>query len=409
MQKIEIEKNIYGLIANLPPQHNGQPTLFEGLWEIPNGVSINAYAIKADKIALIDNIENFDDFPQQYENLLAGIGIVANKIDYLILNHLEPDHTGYLGRFAAKNPQLKIYCTAKAVSLLKNFYGIEPNQIVAVKTGDELDLGGRKLVFYEAPNVHWPETMVTFESNSGILFSCDAFGSFGKVEAAKAFADQNTIEELQLYQAETIRYYANIVASFSSFVKKALSSLNGLPLKVIAPSHGLLWRGDVSPIINLYQNLADYAENGGEEAVTLVWGSMYGNTAMAIDIIRQTVAESDLKLYEHRLPGSSSLPLAHVYYSKGLILAMPTYEYKMFPPIAHFINDLKIKHIKNKQVLRLGGYGWVGGAERDFRAATESAGWQIAPSIEWPGQPTAEVKAQISEAVRQLIKQIKGN
>jgi anaerobic nitric oxide reductase flavorubredoxin len=404
MKAVQLSENIYKIGLN-----TSGDILFEGLWPIPDGVSINAYAVKGEKIALIDSMENLADLPSHYEAELESIGITADKVDYLIVNHMEPDHSGWIGHYVKKNPAIKIYCTAKTVPLLKNFYNIDESMAVAVKTGDTLSLGdGKELVFFEAPNVHWPETMMTYERHSGILFSCDAFGSYGAVDDDASFDDKLSEERLRFYESEALRYYANIIASFSSFVLKAIDAVSGLDIKMIAPSHGIVWRNKPIHIIDCYKKFAEYAVTGGEEAITLVWGSMYGNTEKSIETIRAAALKAGIKLYEHRVPQhKSGFILADVWRSKGLIFAMPTYEYKMFPPIAHEIDVMKRKHMVNKKVLRIGSFGWVGGAEREFRAATEDAKWTIDESIEWPGMPTADTKAKIEAAVIRLADEIR--
>jgi flavorubredoxin len=217
--------------------------LFEGIWPIPQGVSLNSYVVRGDKIALIDLVRDWTDAPKQLEAELASLGITFKDISYLILNHLEPDHTGWLGEFKKINPDIEIISTAKGIELVKTFYHFSEN-LRAVKTGDKLDLGrGMVLEFYETPNVHWPETMMTWEAQSGTLFSCDAFGSFGAL-GDRVFDDQFNAEEHTFYEKESLRYYANIVGSFSIFVERAVKKLEGLNIRCVAPSHGIVWRKD---------------------------------------------------------------------------------------------------------------------------------------------------------------------
>jgi flavorubredoxin len=187
--------------------------LFEGIWPIPHGVSLNAYVVKGEKIALIDLFRDWSGAAGQVEEALASVGVKFSGVDYLILNHLEPDHTDWLKDFRAKNPKAEIISTKKGLDLVKSFYGIDTG-VRAVKDGDLLDLGGGKvLTFFEAPNLHWPETMVTWDAASGTLFSCDAFGSYGAL-GDKVFNDQCDKKEHAFFEEESLRYYANIVSSF---------------------------------------------------------------------------------------------------------------------------------------------------------------------------------------------------
>jgi anaerobic nitric oxide reductase flavorubredoxin len=400
MHPTKIVDGIYKLGVNLP-----KTKLFEGLWPIPKGASINGYLVQGDKTALIDLVQDFRDFPKEYQAELAEIGVDQNKISYLIVNHMEPDHTGWLGKFIKLNPHVTIYCTAKTVPMLASFYDVADN-IVAVKTGDTLDLGGGKILeFFETPNVHWPETMMVFERSSGVLFSCDAFGGYGAVSSDKSFDDTLDEQSLQEFETEALRYYANIVASFSSFVLKAITLLKDLPIKAIAPSHGIIWRKDPERIVNLYTQFAHYSLSAGDsKKIILIWGSMYGNTERSLGTIREIVQKAGITLYEHRAPDEEiGMALADIWQSKGVILAMPTYEYQMFPPIAHVLDDCFRKKMFNKHCLRIGSYGWVGGAEKEVKQWGEKLKWQMQPSIEWAGSPSEDDLAKITQGIHALI------
>ncbi len=170
---------------------------------------------------------------------------------------MEPDHISWLPKFHQKNPNMEIYLTAKASALLKSYCGIDTN-IHIVKDGDTLDLGGGKvLTFYETPNIHWPETMMTYEQGSGVLFSCDAFGSYGTLNGVY-FDDQLSTEQHAFFKNEALRYYSNIVSSFSIFVDKGIRRLSDLDVKIIAPSHGIIWRENPQAIIDSYTRFASY-------------------------------------------------------------------------------------------------------------------------------------------------------
>lgn len=222
----------------------GTRDLFEGIWPLPNGVLLNSYIVKGtQKTALIDLVKDWEGAVHEITTQINALGIQINQIDYLILNHMEPDHTGSLADLKRKYPNLEILCTKKAVPMVKAFYDIEAN-VRAVSSGDTLDLGGHVLRFEETPNIHWPETMMTYDMNTGILFSCDAFGSFGRYE--HCFDDELDEKEWDLLIGETVRYYANIVSSFSQFVKRGISKLASLDIKMVAPSHGIVWRKNPS-------------------------------------------------------------------------------------------------------------------------------------------------------------------
>jgi anaerobic nitric oxide reductase flavorubredoxin len=402
MRAQKISDRIFALHADVETDE-----LFEGIWPIPQGVSLNSYLVKGDKVALVDLVRDWGGAPAALEAELAQAGVELSGIDYLVLNHLEPDHTGYLADFRRINPKAKILATAKGCELVKGFYKIEDG-LEAVKTGDSLDLGsGTVLSFIEAPNVHWPETMVTFEPSSGTLFSCDAFGSFGML-GDRVFDDQFAPAELEAFEAETLRYYANIVASFGAFVKKAIEKLAGLDIKVVAPSHGIVWREDPRRIVELYSKYASYLEGGREKEVCVVWGSMYGNTEKGLQAALRGLEDEGVPFTTHRVPNEDvSYILADAYKSEGVLVAMPTYEYKMFPPMAYLLDILSRKHVKGRSALRIGSWGWVGGAKKEYEEAIESLKWDSVESLEWAGVPDEATLEALREKGRELARKVK--
>jgi flavorubredoxin len=401
MKAQQIADGIYRIGANIT---NGD--LFEGMWPIPDGVSLNAYVVKGEKIALIDLVRDWDDAPMKIRDQLASIAVDVKKIDYLILNHLEPDHTGWLGTFRDLCPQARIVTTAKGVPLVKSFYGITEG-VHTVKSGDVLDLSGKKLVFEETPNVHWPETMMSYEPSAGILFSCDAFGSYGSL-AAEIFDDELPPDRHAFFEKETLRYYANIVASFSSFVERAIAKLGGLKINIIAPSHGILWRQKPQVIIDRYLRYAAYAKGPAEAEVAFVWGSMYGNTEKAVDAVITGLKEGGVCFSLHRVPrDDASHILASAWKSTGLVFGMPTYEYKMFPPVAHVIDELGRKKVFGKKVFRFGSYGWSGGAAKELAELTAKFNWTFIDPVEFAGCPTDADYELVKTRARQLAEIVK--
>ena len=291
--------------------------------------------------------------------------------------------------------------------MLKSFCGIEKN-IHIIKDGETLDLGkGKILSFYETPNIHWPETMMTFEQNSGILFSCDAFGSYGTLNEVY-FDDQLSTAQHDFFSNEALRYYANIVAGFSSFVSKGINHLSALDIKVIAPSHGIIWRENPQAIVDSYIRFAGYMNGPAEPEVTVIWSSMYGNTEKLVNNIVQGVRSEGLPVHVHRVPDEHvGTILADVWKSAGLILGMPTYEYEMFPPMAWVLDMFRRKKIWNKKVLRFGSAGWSGGAQRELDKLTEKLKWEFIDPIEWKGAPTAhELDLALSQS-QALARQIR--
>jgi flavorubredoxin len=397
-----IAEGIFGLHADIQTTD-----LFEGIWPIPNGVSLNSYIVKGEKIALIDLLRDWTGAPKQIEEELASIGIDFSAVDYLILNHLEPDHTGWLREFRAKNPKAEIIATAKGINLVKTFYKIDTG-LRTVKDGETLDLGaGKVLTFIEAPNIHWPETMITWEDRSGTLFPCDAFGSFGAL-GDRIFDDEFTAEEHAFFEKETLRYYANIISSFSVFVERAVEKLANVDIKCVAPSHGIVWRKEPQKIIERYLKYAAYAKGRTEKEIAVIWGSMYGNTKQGLDAVIRGIEQEGVPYTIHRIPDENvSFVLADAYKSSGLVLAMPTYEYAVFPPMAYVLDIFRRKHINNKTILRIGSWGWVGGAKKEYDAMVANFKWSHLESMEWAGAPDTGEFAALEERGRELARAIK--
>jgi flavorubredoxin len=381
--------------------------LFEGIWPIPHGVSLNSYVVKGEKTALIDLVRDWTGAPQQLADCLSSIGLDFSRIDYLILNHLEPDHTGWLREFREQNPGAEILTTAKGINLVKTFYKVEAGLRV-VKDGDTLDLGGGKVLrFFETPNIHWPETMITWEPVSGTLFTCDAFGSFGAL-GDRVFDDEFDEKEHVFFEAERLRYFANILSSFSVFVEKAVQKTAGLAIKCIAPSHGLVWRRDPKKAIDQYLKYASWAKGPAEKKIAVIWGSMYGHTKEGVDAVIRGIEGEGVPSVVRRVPDENvSWVLTDAYRCSGIVLAMPTYEYAMFPPMSYVLDIFRRKHIYGKKVLRIGSWGWVGGAKKDYEAAIENLKWTSINSYEWPGSPTAEDLRALEEKGAELARALK--
>jgi anaerobic nitric oxide reductase flavorubredoxin len=402
MKAQPITDRIFALHADVRTEE-----LFEGIWPIPDGVSLNSYLVKGEKIALIDLVRDWGGAPSALEAGLSQAGVKLADIDYLVLNHLEPDHTGWLAEYKRLNPRIEILATAKGTELVKSFYKVFDG-LRAVKTGDELDLGaGLVLKFFEAPNVHWPETMVTYEPASGVLFSCDAFGSFGML-GDRVFDEQYNETEHRRFEEESLRYYANIVSSFGIFVKRAIEKVSALDLKVVAPSHGLIWRARPHEIVERYRKYAGYLEGGREKEICIVWGSMYGNTEQGLKAVIAGIEDEDLPFTMHRVPNEdASYILADASTSEGILVAMPTYEYKMFPPMAYVLDLFERKHVWGRKALRIGSWGWVGGAKKEYEEAIAPLGWDCVESVEWAGVPDGPVLATLRERGRELARKVK--
>ncbi|MDX9982862.1 FprA family A-type flavoprotein [Sphaerochaeta sp.] len=402
MKPDRLADGVYRVAAQI-----GNRDLFEGIWPIPDGVMLNSYVVKGtNKRVLIDLVKDWDGALAAVNQQLEDLSLDAGNLDYIVINHMEPDHTGSMAKIVEKYPDVQILCSDKAVNLIKHFYKIEKN-VRAVKDGETLDLGGKTLQFFMTPNIHWPETMMTFLVEDGILFSCDAFGSFGRY--AKCFDDEQSEEELVHLASETERYYANIVSSFSSFVLRGIAKLDGLDIKVVAPSHGVVWRTEPEKIIDWYKRLATYMQGPREKEVAVVWSSMYGNTEALLSSVVEGIKSEGLPVHVLQVPQThESFVLEKVWRSEGLVIGMPTYEYKMFPPMYHVLDILERSHVVGRKTLRFGSFGWSGGAQKQFDEFSTAMKLDCKGVIEYQGSPTEEDKKKAYELAKAMAKEIKG-
>lgn len=402
MKKIEIIKDIYMLSMNV------SDILFEGIWDIANGVSLNSYIVKGGKTAIIDGVIGWDGVPENLYKNLEEINVDPEDIDYLIVNHMEPDHSGWIENFLKINKNFTIVCTEKAANLVYSFYG-DKVKIKTVKEGDTLDLGNGKLLsFHPVPNVHWPDTMYTYEVDTKILFSCDMYGAFGKMEE-HYFDDELTVEEVEMFENEGIRYYSNVMNTFRPAVKKAIEKSKELDIKIIAPGHGPVYRENPQKIIDDYTRFTKYSEGAGKNEVTILWGSMYGMTKKAVDFAKAILKREGIKVNDLQMPyESDSEVVASIFKAAGIIIAAPTYEYNLFPPVAAAIDEVGRKKITNKLAFRFGSYGWSGGAEKELKEIVEKKKmkWDFIESVEFEGSPKEEDFNEIEAGILDLIEKM---
>lgn len=402
MKKVKIADGIHMLTMNV------EDILFEGIWEIANGVTLNSYIVEGEKTAIIDGVIGWDGVPDTLYNSLKEMGVEPERIDYLIVNHMEPDHSGWISSFQKIKDDFTIVCTDKAAKMLGSFYG--EDKIRVVKEGDTLDLGkGKVLSFHPVPNVHWPDTMYTYEMNSKTLFSCDMFGAFGRM-GDHIFDDELTKEERDFFEVEGIRYYSNVMTTFTPSLRKAIDKAKELEVKIIAPGHGPVYRKDPQRIIDDYSRYSLYAEGAGKNEVTILWGSMYGMTAKAVAHAETILKREGVKYNKLEMPlESESLMVATVFKSAGIIIAAPTYEYKLFPPVAAALNELGRKKITGKQAFRFGSYGWSGGAEKELKEIMDRnrMNWDFVESVEFEGSPKEEDLKKVEAGILELLENIK--
>jgi len=369
MNTKEIAKNIFYVGVN-----DRQKALFENLWPLPTGVSYNSYLILDEKNVLIDTVDvcYSDMFLKKIEEILAG-----RSLDYLIINHMEPDHAGSIRLLRQLYPQVQIVGNAKTFDMLKGYHGITDG-LYEVKDSDTLDTGSRKLSFHTAPMVHWIEVMFTYDPKEKILFSADAFGTFGALNGGIIDKDTN----INPYKEEIVRYYANIVGKYGNFVQKTMQKVSALDFKTVCSAHGPVWRQHLPEAVALYNHLSRYE---AEEGVTVIYGSMYGNTEQMADIIACSLSENGIKnIVVHNVSKShASYMLADIFKYKGLIIGSPTYCNQLYPEIESLLSKIEIREVRNRLFGYFGSYSWAGAAVKKLSSFAEKMNWEVvAPPVE---------------------------
>ena len=347
--------------------------LFEGLWPLPFGVSYNSYLVTDRKVALIDTVE--EGFEEEYiENIHSAIA--DREIDYLIVNHMEPDHSSLVSYIMDAYPNLKIVANAKTFPMLQGYYNVSEDRVIIVKDGDSISLGESTLRFFMTPMVHWPETMVTWFEEEGTIFSGDAFGTFGAVP--ENIVDQDG--SFEQYEDEMVRYYSNIVGKYGTPVQTALKKLSGLEIKRICSTHGPVWEKNVSKVLGLYDKLSRYEV---EKGVCIVYASMYGNTAAAADALALELEERGVPYSIHDLVGNNSEGLGlsgairDVFRYDTIVVGAPTYNNGIFPPAEAFMKALQSRLIKGRRFYAFGSYTWSGVSVRQLNEMAAAMDFKI--------------------------------
>ena len=368
-------------------------TLFEGLWPLPYGVSYNSYIVADSKVALIDTVEHgFED--EFHANINEALG--DRGIDYLIVNHMEPDHSSLITDMLQRYPDMKIVGNAKTLPMLQGYYGTPAERVIVVKEGDSIDLGSCSLSFHMIPMVHWPETMVTWLAEDNTVFSGDAFGTFGAVNE-EVVDSEGTFES---FRDEMMRYYSNIVGKYGTPVQSALKKLSGLEVKRICSTHGPVWEKSVPEVVALYDRMSRYEV---ERGVCIAYGSMYGNTAAAAEALAEELRRQGVPCAVHDLAGNVnpglglSGALRDVFKYDTIVAASPTYNNGIFPPVETFMKALQARLIKGRRFYALGSYTWAGSSVNLLNSFAESLGFDVlAPGLSFP-QAYSPEKCNVQE------------
>lgn len=391
----EISKNIFYVGVNDRTKHR-----FEALWPLPLGVSYNSYLVVGEKVALIDTVDHChaDLYLSKIKDILGN-----RPIEYLIINHMEPDHSAAIRFIRQHYPQIKIVGNNKTMDMIKGFYGI-CDGTCEIKDGDTLSLGTRNLRFYMTPMVHWPETMMTYDESTGTLFSGDAFGCFGALNGGVIDREMNT----DCYWDEMWRYYSNIVGKYGSPVQKALQKLDGTDIRMICSTHGPVWQEKIKRVIDIYDKASRYE---GEEGVVIAYGSMYGNTEQMAECIARELAVRGIRnIVMHNVSKSNlSYVLRDVFKYKGLIIGSPTYTNVLFPEIESLISKLEGRDIKNRLFGFFGSYSWAGAVVRNLSAFAEKMKWEVvAEPVEMKQGISSDVMAQCRVLADGMASRLKG-
>lgn len=342
--------------------------LFEGMWPLPQGISYNSYLIDDEKVALVDTVDvcYFEVFLNKIKSIIGD-----RPVDYLIINHMEPDHSGSIKLIKHYYPDITIVGNRQTFGMIKGFYGVDGEQLV-VKEGDSLDLGHHQLTFYITPMVHWPETMMTYDATEQVLFSGDAFGCFGALPGGFLDSCINT----DMYWDEMVRYYANIVGKYGSPVQKALSKLEGLPVTTICSTHGPVWQEHIGRVVDIYNNLSLYE---AEEGIVLIYGSMYGNTEQMAEAVAAELSACGVKnVVVHNVSKSHpSYILADVFKYKGIIVGSPTYNNQIYPEIESILQKIAARDVKGRLFGYFGSFCWAGAAVKRMKDFLEKNKYEV--------------------------------
>lgn len=334
---------------------------FENLFPIPKGVSYNSYVLLDEKTVLFDTAD--ESISRQYiENVVHALN--GRPLDYMVVQHMEPDHCAMIDDMLRRYPEVKMVCSAKAVGMFAQFYGTDvAARALVVKEGDKLSTGEHTLHFVMAPMVHWPEVMVTYDEKDKILFSADAFGTFGAL-AGNIFDDEITFDATWMNDAR--RYYANIVGKYGVQVQTLLKKAASLDIEMICPLHGPIWHKDLGLLLEKYQKWSTYEPE--DKTVMIAYATMYGNTENAANVLAGMLADKGVKniaMYDVSETDVSEL-VAESFRCSHLVLAAPTYNSGIQPKMEAYLSDIKALNLQNRTVAVIDNGTWAATAGKQM-------------------------------------------
>ena len=390
-----ITKDLFWVGAN-----DRRLNLFESAYPVPEGISYNSYILLDDKTVLLDTVDKAvsHQFFENIEHVLSG-----KSIDYLVINHMEPDHCAEIQTIVEKYPKVKIVCNAKTQQMIGQFFNfsLSEDRWHIVKEGDVLETGKHKLSFYMAPMVHWPEVMVTYDEVDKTLFSADAFGIFGAIDG-NIFADEVDFEHHYIDEAR--RYYTNIVGKYGPQVQSLLKKIENLDINMICPLHGLVWRKDLDKFFGKYQKWSTYTPE--INSVLIAYSSVYGGTQNAAEILGGKLAEQgvkNIKMYDVSTVHPSYV-LADAFRYSHLVFASTTYNMGIFVSMENLLNDITSHNLQNRKVAVIHNGSWApvcGNLMTDVISK-----WKNTEIFENKIQLTSTVKQNQNEELENLAKEI---
>lgn len=385
--KIQITDGIYYVGVN-----DRTKDLFESMWPLPYGVSYNAYLIVDEKVTLVDTVDicYSELFFTQIRQIIGD-----RPIDYLIVDHMEPDHSGSIGMLHRLYPNMQVIGNKLTFSMLKEYFPDLQDGLLEVKDGDSLSIGKRELTFVTAPMVHWPEVMFTYDKTDKVLFSADAFGTFGSLDGNIIDRDMN----LDRFFDEMYRYYSCIVGKYGSFVQKTLTKVLALnlPIDYVCSTHGPVWTNCGFPkALEVYDQLSKYE---AEKGAVILYGSMYGHTTVLADTIARAMAQKGIKnivCYDVARTDPSVI-IRDVFKYRAVVMGAPTYSNELFTPMRRILMMLELREVKDRICGLFGSFTWGSQAVKKLQAFTDSMQWNVI------GTPVEQKGATQVEQARQAV------
>ena len=364
--------------------------LFENIFPVPNGVSYNSYALLDEKTVLFATVDKAVS-EQFFENLVHSLG--ERTLDYVIINHMEPDHCAMLKEVIMRYPDVQIVCNAKTADIIKQFFKIETDAVI-VKENDTLCTGKHTFTFLMAPMVHWPEVMVTYDTTDKILFSADAFGTFGAING-NLFADEIEFEHKWLDDAR--RYYTNIVGKYGAQVQALLKKASNVEIGMICPLHGPVWRKNIEWFVEKYQKWSTYEPE--DQGVMIAYASIYGNTENAANVLASRLADKGLKniaMYDVSVT-HPSVVVSEAFRASHLVFASPTYNGGIFPNMETVLLDLKAHNLQKRTVAFMQNGTWAATSGRQMNEMV--SGMKQMTVLE----PTITIKSALNDSQSEEI------